>query len=316
MNIQSNIILRDKNWFQTGGNARLFAEPRNADEFAEAISYANVQKAPIFVLGQGANILIADEGFSGLVIRPQITTISKKIDGNNALVTAGAGLSMHDLIDWCLDNNIFGLEEFSGIPGTIGGSVCMNLHYYQWSLDQFFVSAEVINYQTMAIQQADKEWFAFGYDQSKLQNGLSYLLTATFALTHNPDPCFTAFARGRRTEIIRHRVARYPSKNTCGSFFRNFHENEIPFTINNKKIIHTAYYLDAIGCKGSLTYGGARVSPQHANMIVTDSYATSADVINLARTMQEKVYEKFGIVPQPECQLIGFSEYPLLKPLK
>ena len=80
-----------------------------------------------------------------------------------------------------------------------------------------------------------------------------------------------------------------------------------------KKLIYVAYYLDKIGIKGALNVGGARVSHQHANMLVHDGTAKSADIIALARIMQEKVRDAYGIIPQPECRLIGFKEYPLLK---
>jgi UDP-N-acetylmuramate dehydrogenase len=77
-------------------------------------------------------------------------------------------------------------------------------------------------------------------------------------------------------------------------------------------MIFVAYYLDKLGIKGQLNMGGAIVSYQHANMIVNQGTATSSDIINLARTMQEMVHKGYGIIPQPECRLIGFKEYPLL----
>ena len=138
-----------------------------------------------------------------------------------------------------------------------------------------------------------------------------YLVSATFNLKKLTD-LQTAFARGRRQEIIRHRVKRYPATHTCGSFFRNFHDDEVTLTSNGKKMIYVAYYLDNIGVKGNLRVGDAIVSYQHANMLVNCGKATSTDIITLARLMQEKVRDAFGIIPQPECQLIGFNEYPLL----
>jgi UDP-N-acetylmuramate dehydrogenase len=312
MIIHPNVSLRDKNWFQTGGPARFFAEPTSAQEFATALLHAQENSLDSFVLGQGANILISDDGFDGLVIKPQLQQINVQPDDGSVLVTAESGISMHDLIDWCLDHQILGLEEFSGIPGTIGGSVCMNLHYYQFMLDQFFVAGEIIDAQTGQVSTVDRSWFNFGYDQSTLQSKSHYLISATFKLKRESDALAIAFARGRRVEIIRHRTARYPSKNTCGSFFRNFHDDEVSLIVNGKKIIYVAYYLDRVGIKGTLSVGGAHVSHQHANMLVTNQQATSTDVINLVRKMQAKVQEQFGIIPQPECQLIGFKEYPLL----
>ncbi|BDC35054.1 UDP-N-acetylenolpyruvoylglucosamine reductase [Candidatus Dependentiae bacterium Noda2021] len=310
--IQTNVPLREKNWFQTGGSAAYYVEPRNAQEFAHAITFMHTHKLPIFILGHGANLLVSDEGFKGLVIKPALNAMSiTQSTTDSVLVTAGAGVGMPELINYCLDNQILGLEEFSGIPGTVGGSVYINLHYYEFLLEHFLVNATVIEHETGSIQTVDKEWFNFGYNQSKLQERNHYLVDATFLLKKGSEHD-VAYARGRQTEIIRHRQKRYPTARTCGSFFRNFKEHEVTLTSSDKKMIYVAYYLDKIGVKGQLRVGDALVSHQHANMIVNLGNATSADIITLARTMQQRVFEQFGIIPQPECQLLGFDTYPLM----
>jgi len=307
--------LADKNWFKTGGNARFYIAPNSTKSFQAAVSYANSNNLDLFLLGQGANILISDDGFDGLVIHPHMTNIShESSDKQHILVHAGAGVSIENLITYCLQNNITGLEEFSGIPGTVGGSVYINIHYFQFFLSQFLVGGTVIDRKSSATIDVDKNWFQFGYDTSTLMIKDHYLASATFKLKKASD-IETAHARGRSQEIIRHRNARYPQANTCGSFFRNFLENEVTDTIagTDKKMIYVGYYLDKVGIKGALRQGGAVVSHKHANMIVNTENATSTDIIDLAREMQCKVKEAFGIVPQPECQLIGFKKYPLLR---
>jgi UDP-N-acetylmuramate dehydrogenase len=229
-----------------------------------------------------------------------------------SFVTAGAGITIENLIIFCLENNISGLEEFSGIPGTVGGATYINLHYFQFLLSQFIVQATVIHRTTGELREVDTTWFNFGYNQSKLMTHEYYILHVTFKLKRVSD-LEVAYAQGRSVEIIRHRKARYPYKNTCGSFFRNFHEDEVTLISNGKKVIWVAYYLDKLGIKGSLKIGGAQISYQHANMIVTDQTATSEDIINLARTMQEMVQQEFGILPKTECLMVGFTEYPLHK---
>ncbi len=300
MQIQENISLKDKNWFKTGGNAKYFCQPTSNPEFKQALEFADKNGLNIFILGDGANILISDSGFDGLVINPKL----KDIKINNDLVTAQAGVNIQDLIDYTLDNNIIGLEEFSNIPGTVGGSVYINIHYIQYFLSDFLISAHVINKITGEIITVNKEWFNFGYDKSKLQKKEYFLIDALFKLKQ-VDVIQAAYAKGRRDEIIRHRKYRYPNSNTCGSFFKNFAQEDINFNVNGKKITAVAYYLDKIGIKGQLRVGNAVVSNQHANMIVTHEGATSNDVINLAKEMQRLVFDKFGILPQPECQVIG-----------
>lgn len=311
--VSTNVSLADKNWFGTGGPARFYCEPQTAQQFQEAIIYANIHQLDMFILGQGANILISDDGFDGLVIRPMLTTTTiLSVHGSTSLVKADAGVTMPHLIDYCLNNNLTGLEEFSGIPGTVGGSVYINLHYFEFLLAHFLVEAEIVHKKTGAIRTVDAQWFQFGYNDSALHKKDYFLVNATFKLTRATDEQ-TAFAQGRKTEIIRHRAHRYPQVRTCGSFFRNFFPDEVTLEVDKKKIIFVAYYLDKVGIKGSLRSGNAIVSPQHANMIVNLDTATSTDIITLAREMQQLVHKKFGILPQAECQLIGFKEYPLFQ---
>jgi UDP-N-acetylmuramate dehydrogenase len=308
--IQYNVPLADKNWFRTGGCAQFYAEPTTKEAFQEALAFARQENLAITMLGLGANCLISDTGIKGLVIRPAMKE-AVVIDAEKGLVHAGAGMSMHDLIVFCLQNNLLGLEEFSGIPGSVGGSVFINLHYFEHHLGTFVESAELIEAQTGAIKSVSGEWFAFGYDTSALMQATAYLVGATFKLRRG-TPEEVSFAKGRREEIIRHRERRYPKSHTCGCFFRNFRPEEVTMSQHGKKMVHTAYYLDKMGVKGSMQIGGAIVSWQHANMIVNTGTATSADIILLARTLQQSMTNYFGITPQAECQLLGFDENPLL----
>ncbi|HEX2978324.1 MAG TPA: UDP-N-acetylmuramate dehydrogenase [Candidatus Babeliales bacterium] len=306
--IQHNVPLNDKNWFKTGGAARFFIEPANAQDFQYACAFAQQNNLPIFVLGEGANVLISDDGFDGLVIRPFLKQITHEIiDDKIAFVHAGAGVTINDLIEYCLQHNLSALEEFSGIPGTVGGSVYINLHYFEFLLDQFLVRAEVIERETGIIKTVSPEWFNFAYDFSTLHDEKHYLVHATFK-TKRISELETAYARGRRTEIMRHRFKRYPIANTCGSFFRNFLPHEIEPEKTGVKLPYIAYYLDKIGVKGKLSVGDAIVSHQHANMIINRGNATSTDIINLAQKMQELVHKEFNLTPHAECRLIGFKD--------
>ncbi len=307
MEIKENIPLNNKTWFKTGGAAEFFAEPVSTDDYKSTLDFAHEKNLEIFLLGCGANVLISDNGFNGLVIKPSNTNCEIIFADNDEdiLVRAAAGTEIQNFINFCLSSNLTGFEEFSGIPGTIGGAVFINIHYFEFLLSDFLISARVINKSTGEINEVSREWFDFGYDKSKLHDGNWILFDAVFKLK-KVDDIKTAFAKGRSVEIIRHRENRYPTERTCGSFFQNFSPDEINFEINGKKQIHIAYYLDKLGIKGELSIGGAHVSRKHANMIENDGTATSADILNLAKKMQELVKEKYGIVPKLECQLIGF----------
>lgn len=307
-----SVPLADKNWFRTGGPAQLFSEPTTAHQLQAVVSYAQTTETPLLMIGEGANMLVSDEGFEGLVVKPQLTSIKRyPFNATHDLVEAQAGVRFPDLIIWCLENNLIGLEEFSGIPGTVGGSVFINIHYFEFLLSQFIISGQVVHKTTGELLTVDADWFQFGYNYSRLHTGEHYLASATFKLKR-VDTATAMHAKGRSEEMIRHRAKRYPASHTCGSFFRNFYENEVTLTSHGKKLIYVAYYLDKIGVKGELSVGDAIVSYQHANMIVNRGKAKTADIVALARKMQELVFENFGILPQPECRLVGFKKHPLL----
>lgn len=304
-----SVSLADKNWFQTGGDARYFAEPRTPEEFQQVLGYALGQKLKLCLIGEGANMLISDNGFDGLVIRPQLKSIKRyDYDDQYTCLQAGAGVSFGNLINYCLDSNCIGLEEFSGIPGSVGGAVFINIHYFEFLLSKFLIGAQVIEKKTGKLEMVNNDWFNFGYNTSRLHDNTHYLVNATFKLK-KVDTGTALHAKGRSEEMIRHRAQRYPTSHTCGSFFRNFHEHEVVNT--PKQLIYVAYYLDKVGIKGELSVGDATVSYQHANMIVNKGKASTQDIVDLARLMQQKLKDAFGIVPQPECRFIGFDRYPL-----
>jgi|SaaInlLV_10m_DNA_2_1039722.scaffolds.fasta_scaffold00147_7 UDP-N-acetylmuramate dehydrogenase len=310
MKILQNIPLKDKNWFHTGGPANYFCQPCSGKEFQQALNFAKNNNLEIFVLGKGANILIHDNGFDGLVVNPIITEV--EIDKEEARATAGSGVDLQHLIQKTLDNNLIGLENFSGIPASVGGAAYMNIHYFSYLFSDFVVKANLLNIKTGEIETVRESWFDFGYDASRLQNKSHYLVDTTLQLI-KATPTETAYAKGRADEIDAQRKCRYPNKNTCGCFFRNLEEHELEKIKPEAKTTYAAYYLDSLGVKGKAKHKNACVSEKHANMIVTKENATSNDVITLARKMQDMVVENYGVVLQPECQLVGFKEYPLIK---
>jgi UDP-N-acetylmuramate dehydrogenase len=312
--IQKNIPLNDKNWFKVGGPAEFFAEIKNNENLHEAIEFAKMYSLQITILGSGANVLISDEGIRGLVIHinMQDIVILEKTD-EYAYVEVGAGLRIEDLINWGIDNQLLGLEEFSGIPSSVGGALYINLHYFKFLIQDFLMNATIFNIETNKIEKVTTEWFEYKYDYSKIFEKKYIILSGIFKLKISTE-LESMYAMGRSHEIIRHRKQRYPYEYTCGSFFQNFAENEVSLVSDTgKKIIFAAYYLDQVGVKGVLKIGGAMVSHKHANMIVSSSNAKALDIIEVAKTMQEKVLNQFDILLRPECELLGFDKYPLHK---
>lgn len=311
--VTSDIDLAQYNWFGVGGRARYFAVPRDEKEFQAVISFSRTMGLLIKVIGLGANILISDHGFDGVIVKlPDDTLEYEYKDEKEGFLTIGAGVSLEKAIFYSLNEALlFGLEEFSGIPSSIGGAVFINLHYYEFLIERFVYSALVYHSETNTISTVDREWFEFGYDLSKIKKESRYIVLQVTFLLKRGDALQGAFAKGRSIEIIRHRQNRYPYQRTCGCFFKNFSKEDIPFEIEGKKIGAASYYLDRAGARNNLRINHCFVSSQHANMITHDGQGNATDIIALARLMQKMVYEKFQLLLEPECELIGFSSYPL-----
>jgi UDP-N-acetylmuramate dehydrogenase len=311
--INKNVSLKTYNWFELGGEADYFAKPQNNSELEAVIAFSNEKKLPIKILGLGANVLISDAQYRGIIIKlPQYNISHYYLDEHTGILEADAGCSIEQLIKYCFDKALlFGLEEFSGIPSTVGGALFINLHYYSFLISQFIYSAQIYDIDEKKIFTVGVDWFEFGYDTSKVKTNKKYIIiSAAFILKRN-NILYAEYAKGRSIEIIRHRQNRYPYQKTCGCFFKNISSEEAPTNYEGKKILSAGYYLDKIGVKGELKINNCSVSSRHANMLIHTGSGTSSDIIQLAKIMQKKIYTQYGFLLEPECELIGFEEYPL-----
>jgi UDP-N-acetylmuramate dehydrogenase len=311
--ISQNIPLKKYNWFELGGEARYFAQPSNTFELESVINFSHEKGLSIKILGLGANVLIADEGYNGIIIRLPDQNISHYyIDENTGILEADAGCTIESLIEYSLNKSfLFGLEEFSGIPSTVGGALFINLHYYSFLISQFIYNAKIYDIDEKKIFTVNADWFEFGYDSSKVKHNKKYIIiSAAFILKRNNE-LYAEYAKGRSIEIIRHRQNRYPYQKTCGCFFKNITFEEAPANYEGKKILSAGYYLDKIGVKGELKINNCSVSSRHANMLIHNGSGSAHDIIEIAKIMQRSVYNKYGFLLEPECELIGFETYPL-----
>lgn len=313
--VGEQVDLKQYNWFGLGGLARYFSEPKTLGELTEVISWSKNQSLVIRLLGQGANVLISDSGFNGLIIKLALFEMAHEdYDDEFVLLSASAGCSLESVISYMFDRaKCVGLEEFSGIPSSIGGALFINLHYFEFLISMFVLRATVYDIKNAEMKTVDREWFKFGYDDSIMKRDRNFILiNATFKLK-KADPVAVAFAQGRNVEIIRHRRSRYPSEKTCGCFFKNFSSEDQNVLLNGegKKILAAGYYIDQLGLKGTLSRGHSFISPKHANMITHDGEGTATEIIEIARTVQKEVFKAFRLYLEPECELIGFDNYPL-----
>ena len=299
MNIQENVPLKPYVTFKIGGQARFFCEPSNSDEVIEALSFAKENKLPAFVLGLGANILVSDNGFNGLVIRQKNETILVK----DNTITAQAGVAVENLINTALAENLIGVEDFSGIPSSVGGALYINLHYFDAFIANFVRSAKVLNIETLKVQEVDSSWFNFNYDSSRLKTDKDHVLLEAHFNLKKVDDYTKHEAIGKSKEIIRTRKYKYPSEPSVGSIFQNLNtEEQKKYGLPTRSV---AYLIDVCGLKGTKV-GDALLSHRHANMIINVGDARAKHVLELTQIIKDKVKERFGVDLRFEVQLLGF----------
>jgi UDP-N-acetylmuramate dehydrogenase len=282
--------------FRIGGPADLFYEAESADELAAAVAAARRLTIPWFLLGLGANILVGDRGFRGLVIRNRARHVAP-LPGNRLRAESGTVVDP-ELIEAAVSRGLSGLEHFVGIPSTVGGALWQNLHFLSPApaRERTMFIAEVTREAEILTEEGERrtvgvDYFQFGYDQSILHVRRDVVLAATFALTPE-DP---ARLRQVMAENLDWRRARHPPLDTepsAGSIFRKIEG------------IGAGRLIDECGLKGT-AIGGARITPRHANIMINTGGATAADVRALIQHVQEVVERRTGYRLEPEISFVG-----------
>ncbi len=283
--------------FQIGGAADVFFEAHTADELAAAVGAARETGVPYFVLGLGANILVGDLGFRGVVVRNKAAHVA--IDAASGRVTAESGAVVWpDLIEATVAAGLGGLEHYAGIPSTVGGALWQNLHFLSPPPERertMFIAEVVAEAELLGAdgsrRTVDREWFDFGYDYSTLHVTEDLVLSATFELT----PADPAVLQATIDANLEWRGARHPPLDTqpsAGSVF--------------KKIdgVGAGRLADWCGLKGT-KIGGAMVTERHANILINTGGATARDVRHLIGYVQETVEREQGYRLSTEIGMIG-----------
>lgn len=203
MKLEEHVQLAPFTTFDVGGEARFFIEVRSVAEVKEALDFARAHSLPVFVLGGGSNIIVADSGFDGVVIAPRIQSIVKEKQGSRVLVTVGSGVVWDEFVVWAIAHDLKGLECMSGVPGTVGGAVVANLGAYGAQCSDTFVHAEVFDIQKKSaeLKVIQKEECDFSYHDSLFGHapGRYVIVRATFALS--TDPATVPSYRDNRFDI-------------------------------------------------------------------------------------------------------------------
>ena len=292
---RTDVRLAPYTTFKIGGPADLYCEPSSADELALAVLAARELEVPYFVLGLGANILIGDRGFRGLVIR---NVAHHERWGDDGKLWVESGAVIRDLISESAHRGWSGLEHFVGIPSTVGGAIWQNLHFLSPAperertvfISEVFESCEILSAEGIR-KTVGADYVNFGYDDTVFHHRADIVLAVTFALAPgDPNTMYRVMQ-----ENLSWRGARHPwleLNPSAGSIFKKLEG------------VGAGRLIDQLGMKG-FRIGDAQISHIHANIVVNLGHATAREVRELIATAQKRVEEKLGHRLVPEISFIG-----------
>ena len=302
--IEENVELKNHTNYRIGGPAKLFLKALSLDELKEGIKSARVEK--IFILGGGTNVLVNDNGFDGLVIKPEFNDI-ERIDDTTLRV--GSGVTFSQLNDYCIDQSLSGLEWSGGLPGTVGGAVFGNAGAFGKEIKDNILKVESMNLTTLKIANRANDECEFAYRTSIFKKQLAnheLILSVVFKFDIN-DPAKIKNAIEEKIEYRKnHQPLEMPS---AGSTFKNVPVDSIPSEtlekFKDKKkndpfpVIPAAVFLADAGLMGKRV-GDAEVSTMHPNLIVNKGQARAEDVLKLIAEIIQIIKEKYNIQLEPE----------------
>ncbi len=284
--VRTRFILAPLTTFRIGGPAALFLEPESEPDLVAASEAVRQTRIPFAILGKGSNVLVADEGFAGLVLRLGRGYRWSARDGDR--LTAGGAMPLPALAGVALAHGLSGLEFGVAIPASLGGAVRMNAGAHGGSLGDVIENVDVFGLADGTARRVTADDAGFSYRRSALPADAA-VVGATVRLGAGSP----AEIRVRMDEAREWRRRTQPlAEPNCGSVFKNPPGD------------HAARLIEQVGAKGR-TVGLASVSTKHANFIVASEGATAADVLTLVREVQDLVAERSGVRLEPEVHLLG-----------
>lgn len=342
--LTSNVPLAPLTTLRIGGSARYFVEAETTEEVKDVLTFARANSLPVFALGGGSNILVPDGGVYGMVLKMSMRGINLESDAGDTLLIADAGVRWDDAVDFACANEIFGIENLAGIPGTVGGAVVQNIGAYGAELANVFEYADVINKETGEASQVALREAEFKYRDSFFKKHRELVITQAVlrfkkGLTANISYPDLALARASGVQLFAPaeiagavraiRAKKFPAylqagldiaeEGTAGSFFKNpivsreladslaKRFDGLP-TFPNKDgtaKISLAWILDKVLCLNGFSVGRARLYEKQPLVIVAGFGATAEDVNALAFEVTEKVFKKIGIKIEREVETFG-----------
>ena len=268
-----------------GGRAKIAVKPNDADELVEILRFIKNNQLKYKIAGEMSNILPTDEFYDGILV------LTQKIKGYSLaenILTVDCGAKLSSVISKVAKQNLGGMEELFGIPGSVGGMVYGNAGAYGKSISDFFISAKIYQPCKDRIISATHEEMEFSYRTSSIKNTDGVLLSASFLLESIP---YEKSKEKMKSVISKRKSAQPYSEKSLGSVF--LRSGDIP----------TSLMIDKLGLKG-YSIGGAEISTKHAGFIINRGNATSTDVKALIAFIKEKIFSSYGVMPKEEIEYL------------
>ena len=282
-----NESLKKHTTYGIGGPADLMIFPKSKQDLIKVIEIINENKIKLTILGSGSNVLVSDNGIRGAVI--SLKNSLKQIEVDDNILYAECGTMLGKIVKHAVKNNLIGLENLNGVPGTLGGALIMNAGAWGGEISENLIHVEVINSKS-EIQKIQKKDLNFSYRQSSF-NKDDILLSAKFNLKKADKDIikenFIEAQSGRKK-------SQPLNKRSAGSLFKNPKNNS------------AGKLLDEAGLKG-LSIGDAKISEKHANFFINDGDASSRDMLMLIKKAHKEVKDKFNVNLSLEVKLLGFK---------
>jgi UDP-N-acetylmuramate dehydrogenase len=293
-----------------GGPARLYAVLGTADDIINAVNAAESANVPWYVFGGGSNLLVADDGFEGLVIQSTLRDLTR--DGSS--LTVGSGVITALVARKAADAGLTGFEWAIGVPGTIGGAIYGNAGCYGGEMKDVVESVDAYDVAGQKRVTYTNAECGFAYRESRFKKERHLVFGCTIRLT----PGDAGAAKARMQEIVTTRKEKQPlDANSAGCAFKNYEftdpsaiatlqaATELPPAMLAAKRIPAGWLIDQAGLLGT-SVGSISVSKKHGNFLIQTSGATAKDVVELMHRIQQTVRDRFGVELEEEVQLLGF----------
>ena len=273
--------------FRVGGNADYYVSVKNEEEAVNVVRLLLANRINYYFIGNGSNLLVSDDGFRGCIIEIGKDFSNVSVDGN--VITAEAGALIVKVAREAYNNSLTGLEFASGIPGTVGGAVCMDAGAYGGEIKDVVKTVRLFNTETGEIIEKTTDEMSFSYRHSVCKEEPLIVLSAVFELKEGDKDSIKVVMDELREKRTSKQPLEYPS---AGSTFKR------PEGYFAGKLI------DDAGLKG-YTVGGAQVSEKHSGFVINKGDATAADIMTLINNVRDIVKDKFDVVLEPEVCMIG-----------